>query len=53
MLDATQGRNNSASSGENRNMTENVFKTPNIEEAEKLKGRKVSCSYLKKVKVII
>jgi len=44
MLDATQGRNNSASSGENRNMTENVFKTPNIEEAEKLKGRKISTS---------
>ena len=45
MLDATQqqGRNNSASSGDNRNtsMAENVFKVPGEKEAEILKARKV------------
>merc|ERR1719376_551156 len=48
MLDATQqqGRNNSASSGDNRNtsMAENVFKAPGEKEAEILKARKISTS---------
>merc|ERR1719376_946961 len=48
MLDATQhqGRNNSASSGDNRNtsMAENVFKVPGEKEAEILKARKISTS---------